>query len=116
LQREIEIDVHVTLTRYVIECVEVEPITEAERKEIEEAMMLVETQISVCKVSKEPEKNADMEFVQVLVREVQTHTQRKIDLEPDDVSGQESQARQEGSEQNQNLIFHRIHPTRPYFE
>lgn len=94
--------VDVYVTHYVMEGVEVEHITEAERKEIEEAMMLAETQTSACKVSKEPVKNVDMEFVEGLVKEVQTRTQTRVDLEPKDVSGQESQARQEGPEQNQN--------------
>jgi hypothetical protein len=69
--------VDVYVTHYVMDCVEVEHIIEAERKEIEEAMMLAETQISACKVSKEPEKNADMEFVEGLVREVQTRIQTR---------------------------------------
>ena len=94
--------VDVYVTHYVIKCVEVEHITEAERLEIEEAMMLAETQISACEVSKEPVKTADMEFVEGLVREVEIRTQTRDDLEPKDVSGQESQARQEGPEQNQN--------------
>jgi len=94
--------VDVYVTHYVMECVEVEHITEAEGKENEEAIMLAETQISACKVSKEPLKNTDMEFVEGLVREVQTRTQTRVDLEPKDVFGQASQARQEGPEQNQN--------------
>ncbi|KEH31400.1 hypothetical protein MTR_4g094682 [Medicago truncatula] len=84
----------VYVTHYVMEGVEVEHINEAERKEIEEAMMLTETQTSACKVSKEPVKNGDMEFVEGLVKEVQTRTQTRVDLEPKDVFGQESQARQ----------------------
>ena len=94
--------VDVYVTHYVMECVEVEHITEAERLEIEEAMMLAKTQRSACNVSEEPVKNADMEFVEGLVKEVQTRTQTRVDLEPEDVSGEESQARQEGPDQNQN--------------
>jgi len=94
--------VNVYVTHYVIECVEVEHITEAERKEIEEAMMLAESQINACKVFEKPVKNADMEFGEGLVREVETRTKTRVDLEPKDVCGQESQARQEGPEQNQN--------------